>query len=127
MSFDPNAAASGDGVFGLPHTPDAAAVVLVPVPFEATTSYGGGTADGPQAILAASRQVDLYDRETGRPYEAGIAMLPLATRRLWSRIPEMANLSDAQLLRHALTVLACGLAPSAGRRQRSAPRTRRAR
>ncbi len=43
---------------------------------------------------------------------AGIAMLPLATRRLWSRIPEMADLSNAQLLRHALTVLAAGLAPA---------------
>jgi len=85
MTFDPNAAASGDGVFGLPHTPEAAAVVLVPVPFEATTSYGGGTADGPRAILAASLQVDLYDRETGHPYEAGIAMLPeSATVRAWN-------------------------------------------
>jgi agmatinase len=76
LAFDPNAAASGDGVFGLPATPEEAAVVLVPVPFEATTSYGGGTAEGPRAVLAASRQVDLFDVETGRPYEAGIAMLP---------------------------------------------------
>lgn len=76
MSFDPNAAASGDGVYGLPFTPEQARVILVPVPFEATTSYGGGTAGGPAAILAASRQVDLLDHETGNPYEAGIAMLP---------------------------------------------------
>jgi len=42
---------------------------------------------------------------------AGVAMLPLATRRLWSRIPAMADLTNAQLMRHALTVLAEGLAP----------------
>jgi agmatinase len=36
---------------------------LLPVPYEATTSYGAGTRDGPAAILAASRQVELYDRE----------------------------------------------------------------
>jgi len=36
---------------------------LLPVPFEATTSYGAGTREGPAAILAASRQVELYDRE----------------------------------------------------------------
>ncbi len=42
---------------------------------------------------------------------AGVAMLPLATRRLWSRIPGMADLTNAQLLHHALTVLAAGLAP----------------
>jgi agmatinase len=75
--FDPGAAARPDsGIFGLPHSVAEARVALVPVPFEATTSYGGGTAAGPRAILAASRQVDLYDVETGRPYEAGIAMLP---------------------------------------------------
>ena len=81
MPFDPSAAALPDsGVFGLPHTEDEAAVVLVPVPFEATTSYGGGAAQGPEAILSASRQVDLFDVETGRPYEAGIHMLPLPDR-----------------------------------------------
>jgi agmatinase len=78
MAFDPSAAAQpGSGVFGLPHSADEAAVVLVPVPFEATTSYGGGAARGPEAILHASRQIDLFDVETGRPYEAGIHMLPI--------------------------------------------------
>src|SRR5207245_176622 len=77
MIFDPNAAANPEsGIFGLNDTPDSARVVLVPVPFEATTSYGGGTSEGPAAILRASRQVDLWDLETGKPYEAGIAMLP---------------------------------------------------
>jgi agmatinase len=77
MPFDPSAAAlPGSGVYGLPHGEDDAAVVLVPVPFEATTSYRGGAAQGPAAILEASRQVDLFDVETGRPYEAGIHMLP---------------------------------------------------
>ncbi len=83
--LDPNAAAQFDGVYGLPFTPDQARVVLVPVPWEATVSYGAGTADGPAAILRASRQVDLLDRDTGRPYEAGIAMLPIsADVRAWS-------------------------------------------
>ncbi|ACG72497.1 Arginase/agmatinase/formiminoglutamase [Anaeromyxobacter sp. K] len=78
MTFDPSAAAQpGSGVFGLPHSERDAGVVLVPVPFEATTSYGGGTSRGPEAILDASRQVDLFDVETGRPYEAGIHMLPV--------------------------------------------------
>jgi agmatinase len=85
MTFDPNAAASGSGVYGLPADAAAARVVLVPVPFEATTSYGGGTAEGPSAILAASRQVDLHDHETGSPYEAGVVMLPeSASVRAWN-------------------------------------------
>ena len=87
VNFDPNAAAAPDsGVFGLPFTPEQSEVVLLPIPFEATTSYGGGTADGPAAILAASRQVDLFDVETGRPYERGIAML--------EPLPELRALND---------------------------------
>ncbi len=80
MRFDPDAPAQeGSGIFGLPHDEASAGVVLIPVPFEATTSYGGGTAEGPRAILEASRQVDLYDHETGRPYQLGIYMRPIAT------------------------------------------------
>lgn len=39
------------------------AALLLPLPYEATVSYGGGTRRGPAAILEASRQVELYDRE----------------------------------------------------------------
>lgn len=42
---------------------DRAQVIVVPIPFEATVSYEGGTADGPDAILKASCQVEFYDRE----------------------------------------------------------------
>jgi len=37
--------------------------VLLPVPYEATTSYGGGTRAGPAAIVDASRYIELYDQE----------------------------------------------------------------
>jgi agmatinase len=75
VSFDPGAPALAGGIYGLPHAPDDARVVLVPVPWEPTTSYARGAARGPAAILAASRQVDLFDLQTGRPYESGIALL----------------------------------------------------
>jgi len=75
-NFDPNAAASQDsGIFGLPYTPEEAKLVLLPIPWEVTTSYGGGTSQGPQAILQASKQVDLFDLELGNFFKAGIAML----------------------------------------------------
>lgn len=84
-SFDPNGPASAEGIFGLPHTPTDSRVVLIPVPWEATVSYGSGTAGGPAAILRASHQVDLFDRDTGKPYEAGISMLSISeTVRAWS-------------------------------------------
>jgi agmatinase len=51
--------------------------VILPVPYEQTTSFGKGTALGPEAILTASREVELYDRETdSEPYMAGIHTLP---------------------------------------------------
>lgn len=80
-AFDPNAAATpGSGLFGLPDDPRGARVHVLGVPFDATTSFRKGTAHGPAAILAASRQVDLFDRLNGRPYEAGIWMAPLDAR-----------------------------------------------
>jgi agmatinase len=48
-------------IFGLPYDEDECSLVLVPVPWEPTTSYGGGTAGGPEAIRAASPQLDLFD------------------------------------------------------------------
>jgi len=45
--------------------PQQARAWVLPIPYEATTSYGAGTRDGPAAILAASRQVEQYDREFG--------------------------------------------------------------
>jgi agmatinase len=75
--FDPNKAAeAGSGVFGLPFQEGDAALIYLPVPWEATTSYGGGTSKGPSAILEASKQVDLYDTEVLKPYEAGLYLLP---------------------------------------------------
>ena len=112
MAFDPSAAAlEGSGVFGLPHSEAEAAVVLLPVPFEATTSYGGGASRGPAAILSASRQVDLYDVETGRPYAAGIHMLP---------IPEHVASLDREARAAAAPVIAAGGAEHGGPELRAA-------
>lgn len=42
---------------------DRAEAVILPIPYEATTTYGTGTRFGPEALLAASRQVELWDEE----------------------------------------------------------------
>jgi agmatinase len=56
---------------------DRARVVIVPVPYESTVSYGSGTGSGPQAIVDASRYIELYDQELDdEPWEVGIATLP---------------------------------------------------
>ncbi len=65
--------------FGLPEdysAPENSRVAIVPVPYEATTSYGKGTKNGPKAILEASQQVELFDDELWvEPYKIGIQTL----------------------------------------------------
>ncbi len=59
-----------------------ARVLVMPIPYEGTVSYAGGTKYGPRAIIHASMQVELYDREFGKEYAAeyGVHTLrPLAT------------------------------------------------
>ncbi len=53
-----------------------ARVAVIPAPFDQTTSYLPGTRFGPQAILEASRQVELYDEELDRePFRIGVTTL----------------------------------------------------
>jgi len=51
---------------------------VLPVPYEGTTTYGAGTRFGPAAIIDASREVELYDREFGceAAFEYGVHTLP---------------------------------------------------
>jgi len=72
----PSADLPKGGIYGLGDDPEAAEVVLLGLPWEATTSYRRGTARGPRAIVEASAQVELFDYELGQPADAGIAMLP---------------------------------------------------
>lgn len=54
-----------------------AGVVMLPVPYEATVSYMGGTRFGPRRILEASRAIELYDHELDtEPYRIGVHTLP---------------------------------------------------
>lgn len=51
--------------------PEDALFHVIPVPFEASVSYGGGTAQGPSAILKASWQLEEWDGKS-KPCELGI-------------------------------------------------------
>ena len=51
-------------------------VVILPVPYDATTSYKPGTRDGPHAIIDASRFVEFYDEEAKKNFsEIGICTM----------------------------------------------------
>jgi len=58
--------------FGLPDEANrpSAGVWYVPVPYEATVSFGKGTTYGPSAIIAASISIEEYDADTGRDLTA---------------------------------------------------------
>jgi agmatinase len=74
-SFNPNSAGLKDAnIYGLPFTTEESDIVLIPVPWEVTTSYGAGTSEGPSHILEASFQVDLYHPDFPELWKAGIAM-----------------------------------------------------
>lgn len=51
-------------------------VAVLPVPYDFSTSYQGGTRGGPHAILTASRNMEVWDDELGATYRAGIHTLP---------------------------------------------------
>ncbi|MCB9706656.1 MAG: agmatinase family protein [Myxococcales bacterium] len=101
--MDPNAACDPDsGIFGLDTPAEAADLHLIPVPWDATTSYRPGTRRGPAAIVRASHQLDMYDRALGVSYIESIAMLDAD--------PELEALGD-EARAHAEVVIA-----AAGRR-----------
>ena len=55
--------------------PERARFHIIPVPYERTVSYGGGTARGPSAILKASWQLETWDGKSN-PSELGIHTRP---------------------------------------------------
>ncbi|MDR0955060.1 MAG: agmatinase family protein [Rikenellaceae bacterium] len=76
--YNPNDIAIPNGnYFALPFTPEEAALVLLSVPWDVTTSYRPGAAKGPEAILEASPQLDLYDFDNPGGWRKGIGTLEI--------------------------------------------------
>jgi agmatinase len=76
--FDPNQAGNpNNNIFGLPFTEEESKVVLLPVPWEVTVSYGAGTSRAADQIFKASFQVDLFDPELIDGWKNGFYMKPV--------------------------------------------------
>ena len=80
---------------------DAARAVIVPFGLEASVSYGGGTAKGPQAIVEASHQVELFDeefwREVYRDYGVATLDYPEIADDIPAALEQLANTTEALL------------------------------
>ena len=75
---------------------ETARAVILPIPYETTTSWGGGTRGGPAAIVEASRYLELYDQEFDRePAEVGIHTLPALELTREGPAPAAAELQAA--------------------------------
>lgn len=73
--FDPNGAGNpNNNIFGLPFTEDEARLIILPVPWEVTVSYGAGTARAAEHIFSASLQVDLFDPDVPDGWKQGFFM-----------------------------------------------------
>ena len=91
--LDPVRADAGD--------PASARAVVIPFGLEASVSYGGGTASGPAAILAASHQLELYDDELEcEPYlRYGVAAVrePAIAKPVEAALAQLQGLVEAAL------------------------------
>lgn len=71
-NFDPNEVGNpNNNIFGLPFSEAESALVLLPVPWEVTVSYGAGTSRAAEHIWKASIQVDLLDTDVPDGWKKG--------------------------------------------------------
>jgi agmatinase len=74
-NFDPNSAGNPNyNIFGLPFTEEEARVIILPVPWEVTVSFGSGTARSAEQIMKASLQIDLFDPQIHDGWRQGFYM-----------------------------------------------------
>jgi agmatinase len=73
--FDPNSTSNPNNtIFGLPFNEEDARLIILPIPWEVTVSYGSGTARAPEHIFSASLQIDLYDPDVPEGWKQGFFM-----------------------------------------------------
>ena len=90
MSFDPNGVGVANGnLFGFPVTEGDADLVIIPIPWDATASYGKGTSNGPQSILEASTQLDFFHPRLNKAYETRVFLTPISEE--WKAINDEFN------------------------------------
>ncbi len=78
FQFDPNATSNPkNNIFGLPFTEESSLLVILPIPWEVTVSYGAGTSRAADHVFNASMQVDVFDAEMKNSWQKGFYMRPV--------------------------------------------------
>jgi len=84
-SFDPNGVGIANGnLFGFPVSEEEANIIIIPIPWDATASYGKGTSDGPKVILEASTQLDFYHPKLNNAWQTKVYLAPISKE--WAEI-----------------------------------------
>ncbi len=72
--FDPNGVGIKGTLFGLPYSLEEADIVVLPIPWDVTVSFGAGTSEAPDAILDASSQIDYFKLDKKQAWKTKVAM-----------------------------------------------------
>jgi len=81
--FDPNSVGNpSNNIFGLPFSEEDARLVILPIPWEVTVSYGAGTSRAAEHVYKASKQVDIFDTDGHQGWKQGFFMKPVDKRIL---------------------------------------------
>ena len=77
-NFNPNEPGIANGnYFALPNSLEESDIAIISVPWDVTTSYRPGTHKGPESIIEASVQVDLFDPLVPDAWETKIGTVPV--------------------------------------------------
>ncbi|MEA5504510.1 agmatinase SpeB [Halotia wernerae UHCC 0503] len=78
QEYNPSSIGEINGnLLGLPFDYESANLIVFGMPWEVTVSYGAGTANGPQRVLDASTQLDLFDFDHPDGWKQGIFMVEI--------------------------------------------------
>jgi agmatinase len=90
--FNHNGTGLKGKLFGLPYSLAQAELVVVPLPWEVTVSGGIGTAKGPEEVIRASSEIDLFSKEIETVWKLKIASLELS-REIQKQSDKLRNLA----------------------------------
>lgn len=97
--FNPDGVGISNGnIFGFPITESDANIVIIPIPWDATASYGKGTSNGPKSILEASTQLDFYHPQLNEAYRTRVFMTPISNE--WIEINEKLCLESIEYIQY---------------------------